>query len=163
MNDMLRVVKNRHAELCEERKGVIDKLFPLESQKKMLDEKIKTIEHLMSLEGKNDISDAGSIDEPNKKTEIGEKQIETVGPLTGKTGLEAYRELIETDFKNRPFKEQEIRKLANEKGLLINNKTISGSYSRGLLARLIDQGDLKRIGKGVFGIGNFKLQAFNLD
>jgi len=159
MNDMLRVLNNRHVELFEERKGVIDKLFPLESQKKMLDEKIKAIEHLISLEGESGIL----IDEPNKKTEIDEKQIENVDTLAGKTGQEAYRELIETNFKNRPFKEQEIRNLANEKGLLINNKTISGSYSRGLLGRLIDQGDLKRIGKGVFGVGDFKLQAYNLD
>lgn len=158
MNDMLIALENRLTELRKERESVITRLAPLENRKKMLGEKIKTIEHLISLEDEPDIS----IEEPNKKTEIDEKQIESVSPLAGKTGQEAYRELIETDFKNKSFKDIEIRKIANEKGLLINNKHITGSYSRALLARLIDQGDLKRIGKGVFGTSDDKI-GFGLD
>ena len=148
MNDMLNVLKKHLDQYCKEREGVISALKPLEDQKKNLDEKIETIERLISLEGD---TNAGEKNDPHNKIKIdSETSIEAL-PLNGKTGQEGYKELINKDLKNKTFKEKDIRELANKKGLRINNKFISGSYSRALLNRLIDQGDLKRIKKGVFG------------
>ncbi len=70
MNDILNVLKNRHTELCKKREGVISNLVPLENQRKILDEKIETIEHLILLEGKSDIPK----EEPRGKIEIKENK-----------------------------------------------------------------------------------------
>ncbi len=147
MNDMLNLLQEHLAQYREERESVINKLKPLENQKKKLDEKIEAYEQLISLEG--GIKPDENIREQDE-IEVGSGMV--IGPLSGKSGQEAYKELINSDLKDKTFKEKEIREMANERGLRINKKFISGSYSRGLLNRMVDQGDLKRLGKGVFDV-----------
>lgn len=148
---LLEAAKKRHEELCKEREEIINKLVPLENRKKLLDEKIKTIEHLLSLEDENH----GFVDKPEESLEIVSHSI-TNGPLSDKTAMEAYGYLIKNYFQDNPFKEKEIRELANKKGLLVNKKLISGSYSRAVITRLIEQKELERAKKGLYKIAKPK-------
>ena len=94
MNDMLNLLQKRNTEYCKEREAVIAKLTPLENQKKKLDEKIGAIERLFALEGGT--QSIGKDEHYNEK-EIDHELIQSPGPLTGKTGQEAYKKLLETD------------------------------------------------------------------
>lgn len=163
MNEMLSILQKHLEQYSNEREDIVNKLKPLENQKKKLDEKIETIEHLISLEGGSE-SNQNNDDHTMPETSYDEN----VGSLSGKSGQNAYKELINSDLNDRSFKEKEIREIANEKGLRINNKFITGSYSRALLNRLIEQGDLTRIKKGVFGKinpqeGFFDIKTLNTD
>jgi len=142
---LIEAVKKRHSELCKEREEIINKLNPLEDQKKLLDEKIKTIEHLLLLENeKHDF-----VEKSEEPQEITNHSIAN-DILSNKNATEAYKYLIKNHFQNKPFKEKEIREFANTKGLLVNNKLITGSYSRAIITRLLEQEELERVKKGLY-------------
>ena len=115
-------------------------------RKKQLEKKIKAIEELF-------LSDSA----PKSTTILGKggnalKYLPsaTIGELTGLSGKKAYTKLVENDFKDRAFKEKNIRNLANKKGLQIRNSPIGEVTSRSIIADLIKDGILERLKRGLY-------------
>jgi tRNA(Ile)-lysidine synthase TilS/MesJ len=68
----------------------------------------------------------------------------------GKSGLEAYKDLLINDFLNKPFKEKDIRELATSEGLRIKKKPIKEITSRSIIAQFVENGLLERIDRGLY-------------
>ena len=64
--------------------------------------------------------------------------------------MEAYKELGRDYFKGESFKEPKIRETATKEGLKVNDKPISGSYSRAVITRLIENGTFEKVTKGLY-------------
>jgi len=146
VKELLKVAKKRHEALCREREEIIKKLAPLENQKKLLSEKIEAIERLLELE--NESIDLNDKPEEPKETIISHSVEDNI--LSDKAPMEAYKYLAKNYFKNRAFREKNIRELANEKGLLVNGKLITGSYSRAVITRLLEQREFVKVKKGLY-------------
>jgi len=150
MDDMLSILRKRHAEYNEELSDVLKELGPLEKQKNDLEERMEAIQKLILLE-----EGATQHKENEHENEIKDKPIGE--PLSGKSGQEAYEILVTTAFRDKNFREPDIRKIATEKGLRINNKPITSSYSRAVIGRMIEQRTLKRVKKGLFTASHNKV------
>ena len=75
-----------------------------------------------------------------------------VADLIGKSPKEAYRQLAKTHFKDKSFREKDIRELANKEGLRVRDKLIANSYSRSILIELRQEGFLEKVDRGVFRV-----------
>ena len=125
--DQLLIEKERFLEISE-------KMAPLEQEKIRTEKNIKALEQLI---GSN---------KETKQTIISEKE----GSLSNKIPMEAYKELGRDYFKSESFKEPKIRETATKEGLKVNGKPISGSYSRAVITRLIENGTFEKVTKGLY-------------
>ena len=109
-----------------------EEIEPLERKKLRIEREIKLLEELIGI----------------KKEAI---QLEALSvSLSDKTGREAYEELARNYFKDKPFKEDEIREIATKTGLLIKEKPITEQYSRNVIAQLLEEEFLERAERGVY-------------
>jgi predicted CopG family antitoxin len=120
---------------------VLQELTPLEKKKAAFEENIKALKQLIVVEKERAKPDVKA----NAEIELPAFAAKATGRMMGKAGLEAYKELSSVDLKDKSFRENDIRELANKEGLLINDKFISSSYSRALLVRLIEQDFLEKV------------------
>lgn len=114
---------------------ISEKLIPLQKEKERTEKNIQALKQLI-----------GSDEETKKETK---KEI-SKGPMNDKTPIEAYEILARDHFQGKSFKEPQISKFATEQGLEVNGKPISGSYSRGIISRMLERGILEKIKKGVY-------------
>ena len=110
---------------------ISEKLIPLQKEKERTEKNIQALKQLI-----------GSDEETKKEI--------SKGPMNDKTPIEAYEILARDHFQSESFKEPQISKFATEQGLEVNGKPISGSYSRGILSRMLERGILEKIKKGVY-------------
>ncbi len=110
---------------------ISEKIVPLEREKIKIEQDIKALEHLIG---------------PREET----TKPESTDILTDKPAIEVYKELAENLFGNKSFKDKDIREVANKKGLRVRGELIAGSYSRGILARLVEKGFFEKVGKGSY-------------
>ena len=93
MNDSLNLLQQELEQYRKEQEDLINKLKPLENRKKKVDELIEATEHLISLKGCATLS---KNDKEHLETEtISEADL---GSLSGKSGQEAYKELINSRY-----------------------------------------------------------------
>jgi len=131
MNDIIEIYKAQL--LIEQGKlhEISEKIVPLEQKKIRTEKKIKALELLI-----------GSEEETIKP--------KPVSHLIGKSAIDVYKELAKDHFKEKSFKEKDIRELATEKGLRVRGELISGSYSRATIARLLEKGFLEKVALGLY-------------
>ena len=114
---------------------ISEKLIPLQKEKERTEKNIQALKQLI-----------GSDEEIKKEIK---KEI-SKGPMDDKTPMEAYEILAKDHFKGESFKEPQIRGFATEQGLEVNGKIISGSYSRGIISRMLEREILDKVKKGVY-------------
>lgn len=138
MSDVVKLLE----EHLEKKKAELQKLQremdPLERKRIAIQEDMRAYEHLIASEKRN------------SEPVIEQESLEITGVLVGKRGLEAYKELAAFHFGDRAFKEKDIRDISNQEGLRIRGKPISGSYSRNLIIRLLDEGLLEKVERGSY-------------
>jgi len=131
MNNIIEIYKSQLIIEQERLLEISEKILPLEQEKARTEQNIKALEQLI-----------GSKEESVKP--------ESIINLAGKPPIEAYKELAKDYFKDKSFKDKDIREVANKEGLRVRDEFISGSYSRALLARLLEKDFLKKAGKGLY-------------
>lgn len=142
MDDMLNILKQRLSQSKSEYDGLLKQLEPLHQKKNLLEDRIKTIEHLISLE-------QGTTESPQKSIKFRIEESESK-ELAGKKPSIAYEELIRNYIKDKSFNESNIRNLATVRGLRIKDKAITSSYSRTILLELVQRGILERTERGKY-------------
>lgn len=131
MEDIIEIYKSQ-LEIKEKKLfEITEKIFPLQKEREGIEKDIQALKQLI-----------GSNDKTIPKT--GEQSLGEKAPM------EAYEELGRDYFKDNSFKEPNIRELATQKGLEVNGKPISGSYSRAIITRLIERGTFERVKSGVY-------------
>jgi len=131
MNNIIEIYKSQLIIEQERLLEISEKILPLEQEKARTEQNIKALEQLI-----------GSKEESVKP--------ESIINLAGKPPIEAYKELANDYFKDKSFKDKDIREVANKEGLRVRDEFISGSYSRALLARLLEKDFLEKVGKGLY-------------
>ena len=151
MSDMLNALREGLREKKAQYQDIIHRITPLEQKRKLLEERIKAIEHLISLE-EGEAKPIIDIELEEGLTEGGiESEDETLtASLIGKSPKSAYKELAKTYFKDKSFREKDIRERANKEGLRVKGKLIASSYSRSLLIELRKEGFLEKLDRGLF-------------
>lgn len=131
MNNRVNMLKEWIGEARSELDQITKKIVPLEQQRILIEDRLKTLEHLISLE---------------------ENEAEpTSGKLIGKSPREGYIELIKTDFRDVVFVESNLWEIAKKEGLRTkDDKVIERSYSRALIAKLVQKGFLEKLGHGKY-------------
>ncbi len=125
VKDILDKIYNEYEEVCQ--------------RKFELEEKMEQIEKIFS---------QGTIKETKQSQEI---QLTPISDrLKGKTGKDAYDELVKSDFQDHPFKEPEIRKQATLQGLLVRGKSIKEVTSRSIIRDMKKDGILEVVGHGLY-------------
>ena len=135
MDDIIEIYKDQLVKKQERFLEISEKIAPLEQEKNRTERHIKALEQLI---GSNEEAEQLIIKE------------KTAGSLSTKTPTEAYKELGSDYFEGESFKEPKIREIATKEGLEVNNKPISDSYSRAVIARLISNGTFKKVRKGIY-------------
>ena len=131
MNNIIEIYKSQLIIEQERLLEISEKILPLEQEKARTEQNINSLEQLI-----------GSKEKSVKP--------ESIGNLANKAPIEVYKELAKDYFKDKSFKDKDIREVANKEGLRVRDEFISGSYSRALLARLLEKGFLEKIGKGLY-------------
>jgi len=149
MNDLIEAIKDGLTEIRAEYQEIIEQISPLQKRKAFLEEKIKTMEHLLSLE-KNAILPSDALKEDISEGAPKSKSEPLGGVLIGKSPMKFYKELAQNYFKDTQFREKDIRELANKEGLRVNEELIAGSYSRGIIAKLLEKGFLEKVDRGLY-------------
>ena len=130
MNDIIEIYK---AQLIIEQGKLFEiseEIVPLEQKKIRTEKKIKALELLI-----------GSEETAKPKP---------INHLTDKSAIDVYKELAKDHFKEKSFKEKDIREIASEKGLRVRGELIAGSYSRAIISRLLEKGFLEKVAIGSY-------------
>lgn len=142
MSNRISILRSWLEEAEKDLQNLMEKIAPWLKEKENFEKKIKYIENLISLE------------EDTEEAEV--ISTTTIGKLTGKNAIEAYKELFKTDFKDRTFKEHEIREFANANGLSVRNNPLRASYGRSLLKDFVKDGLIVRVGRGEYRVSHTK-------
>lgn len=145
MDDWLNSLSVKLSEIEADYHRVLDELRPLEQKRVSLEEKLKTLKHLILLE-KGAIRDNILPDTPA----ISSTYEQVTGVLVGKSARESYIELVNNHFKDNSFREKDIRELAIKEGLRVHGKPLASSYSRSLLVNLIKNSILEQVERGLY-------------
>ena len=130
-----------------------DKLIPLEVQKKELEAKILKYKELLLIENGGDFfGENAEVGEESTAMLIPKKSIaERAATLKDLTPLEAYKQIIVSNFSTETFKEADIRSIANTEGVRTREDgEISSSYSRSLFVHFKKINFVSQVERGIY-------------
>lgn len=148
MNDALTTYKEDLLKNKTDLENIIKEIQPLQENKNVLEEKIKLIERLVVLEGNTTLK-AISIDSDETKLPVMETTI--TGRLSEMEPTDAFKELIKINFRGKNFHVPEVLELATKEGLRTRDgNKVAGSYSRSIIARLLENGFIEKVKRGFY-------------
>ena len=113
---------------------IFEEILPMEQKRDLIQKNIEALEHLIK----------------SNKVLVGSESILQIGRFVDKSASEAYKELAKEDFREKGFREREIRELVSKEGLRIKGKPIARPYSRTIIRDLLDNEFLERVDRGLF-------------
>ena len=136
MADILEALQASLVRKKAELQKVLNQLMPLENKRAILQTAIEAYERVIQSERPEPVS---------------YRERETL-ILHGMSPHDGYKHIANAYLAEKPFKEREIRMIANNAGLIARNKAISASYSRVLLLNLVKEGFLEKVERGLYKV-----------
>lgn len=120
---------------------ILDKIVPLEKKRDLIQKNIEALEHLI-------------------RSNVESKSILQTGRFMDKSASEAYKESAREHFKEKGFREREIREFVTKEGLRIKGKPIARAYGRTIIRDLLDKDFLERLDRGLFRVKTSRAKEF---